>query len=100
LWPRIEVRFFVELRDEAASTLQSGVEVVHTEEQQQAVARRGVVGTSQGRVIVVAPGVQAEQDGAVGVAQLAEVVVGRNGLGETEQLPVPQRSCGRRRVRR
>ena len=65
---------FLELPGKSSGTRQRIVEIVHAEEQQQAVARFRQVGTAQGRVLVVAPAVQAEQAGAVGVEDLAEQI--------------------------
>jgi hypothetical protein len=68
---------FFQPTDERASPLQRNVEVVDPEEQEEAVARTGVAGTRQRRMLVHAPFVQTEQDSSVRVDDLPEVVSGR-----------------------
>src|SRR5262249_36768673 len=64
-------------------------EVVDAEEQEEAVARRGLVRTHQGGMLVRAPLVEADQDGSIRVQDLAEVVMSRRRLGLAEERLVP-----------
>ena len=76
--------FFFQPADERAPSWQSHVKVVDPEEQEEAVARLGAVGTRQRGMLVGTPLVDTEQDRAIRVDDLPEVVVGRNRLRQAE----------------
>jgi hypothetical protein len=57
----IYARLFFQVADERACPCQSYVEVINPEEQEEAVARLGVVGTCQRGMLVCTPLVQTEQ---------------------------------------
>lgn len=77
--------FFFQPADERARPCQSYVEVVDSEEQEEAVARLGVVGTCQRGMLVCTPTVQTEQNRSIGVVDdLPEVVVGRGRLRQAK----------------
>jgi hypothetical protein len=80
----IYVRLFLQPLDEHARRLQSYVKVVDSEEQEEAVARRSVLGTCQRGVLVSTPLVETEQDRSVRVDDLSEVVVGRSRLRQAK----------------
>src|SRR5204863_6613386 len=63
--------------------------VVHTEEQKQAVARPSVLGAHQWGMLMRTPLMKAEQDRAIRVTKLAEVVMGgaRQRLAEEGLVP-------------
>src|SRR5262245_10068593 len=69
--------------------LQSHVEIVDAEEEQEPLARRRLVRTDQGRMLVRAPLVEAEQDGAIRIQDLAKVVMARTRFGLAKQRLVP-----------
>src|SRR6516164_8830968 len=71
----IHMWLFFQPADEHARPWQSYVKVVDTEEQEEAVARFGVVGTCQRGMLVGAPRVKTEQDRSIRVGDLSEVVV-------------------------
>ena len=75
------MRLFFEARDESARPLQCLVEVVDAEEQEEAVAGRPVVGTRQGRMVLDAPLVKAQQHGSIRVEKLTEVGMARRVAG-------------------
>ena len=75
--------------DESACPLQGRLVIVDAEEQEEAVARGRVVGAHQRGMFVRAPQVQTEQDGSIGIQDLAKVVMGRSGLALAEQPLVP-----------
>lgn len=75
---------FVELADEGARRWQSYVKVVDSEEQEEAVARRCVVGARQRGMLVGTPLVETQQDRSIRVDDLPEVVMGRSRLGQAE----------------
>src|SRR5258707_8294328 len=77
---RVHVRLLVEPSDEPARPLHGQVEVVDAKEQQEPVSWCRTVRTHQGGVLVGTPLVETEQDSAVRVQELAEVVVGRRRL--------------------
>src|SRR4029450_12492375 len=58
---------------EGARSCQRHVEVVDTEKQQETVAGCRVIGAPQRRMVVLAPLVEAEQDGSVRVEDLSEI---------------------------
>jgi hypothetical protein len=86
---RVHVRLLVEPGDESACPRQGPVEVVDAEEQEQPVARWRRGRTHQGRMLVRAPLVKAEQDGSIRIQDLCEVVVARRRLGLAEEGLVP-----------
>jgi hypothetical protein len=69
------VRLLFEPIDQHPCPCQGEVEIVHAEEQQEAVARRPAIGARQGGMVVRTPRVQAEQDRAIRVEELPEVVM-------------------------
>src|SRR5687767_11798235 len=83
------MRLLFEPRDERACPLQCDVEIVDPEEQEEPVARRCLTWTHQGRMLVRAPLVQAEQDGSVGVHDLTKVVMGWRLLRMAEERLIP-----------
>jgi hypothetical protein len=76
----IHVWLFFQPADERARPWQSYVKVVDPEEQEEPVARLGVVGTCQSGMLVGTPLVETEQDRSIRVEDLPEVVVGRSRL--------------------
>ncbi len=78
----------------SARPWQSCVKVVDPEKQENAVARLGVVGTCQRGMLVGAPFVETEQDRSIGVDDLPEVVMGRNGLWQAKQRLIPFEALG------
>src|SRR5215472_1519363 len=83
-----------ELCDERPCPLQGRVEIIDTEKQEEAVTGRSVFGTHQGRMIVCAPPVKAEQDRAIRVDNLAPVVMTRSRLWLAEQRLIPFEAPG------
>src|SRR5262249_60055505 len=83
------MRLFLQPADESARPWQNYVKVVDSEEQQEAVARLGVVGARQRGMLVGTPRVKAEQDRSIRVEDLPEVVMGRSRLGQVKQRLVP-----------
>src|SRR5262249_6439862 len=75
---------FFQPADERVRPWQSYVKVVDPEEQEEAVARRGVVGTCQRGMLVGTPLVETEQDRSIRVDDLSEVVVGRSRLRQAK----------------
>ena len=82
---RVHVGFFFEARDESACSLECLIEIVHTEEEQESVAGGRAFWAGQRGMIVIAPAMKAEQDGPVGIEDLAEVIVGRAAVSVAEQ---------------
>ncbi len=80
----IHVWLFFQPADERARPWQSYVKVVDPEEQEQAVARLGVVGACQRRMLVGAPLVETEQYRSIRVEDLPEVVVFRSRLRQAK----------------
>jgi DNA-directed RNA polymerase subunit N (RpoN/RPB10) len=78
------MRLFFQPADERARHWQSYLNVVDPEEQEEAVARLGVVGTCQRRMLVGTPLVETEQDRSIRVDDLPEVVVGRSRLRQAK----------------
>src|SRR5690606_34432033 len=68
---------------------QRGIEVIDTEEENEAVTGPRGVGIRQRRVVVVSPPVETQQGGAMLVPDLAELLVRRRILGETQQFLIP-----------
>src|SRR6516225_7818109 len=62
---RIHVWLLFEPSDEGACPLNRQVEIIDTEEQQEAVAGRPVIGTHQRGMLMGAPLVEAEQDSSI-----------------------------------
>ena len=63
----IDVRFLCEARNERAGGRQDRIEIVDTKEQQQPVSRGGGVGARQRRMLMLAPLVQTEENGPIGI---------------------------------
>jgi hypothetical protein len=80
----IHVWLFFQPADERARPWQSYLKVVDPEEQEEAVARLGVVGTCQRGMLVGTPRVKTEQDCSIRVDDLPEVVVGRSRLRQAK----------------
>ena len=80
----IHVSLFFQPADERARAWQSYVKVVDPEEQEEAVARLGVVGTCQREMLMGTPLVETEQDRSIRVDDLPEVVVGRSRLRQAK----------------
>ena len=80
--------------DESACSLQCHVEIVDAEEQEEAVARRGLVRAHHGGMLGRAPLVEAEQDGSIRIQDLTKVVMARRRLGLAEELLVPFEATG------
>jgi hypothetical protein len=70
--------------NERARPWQSYVKVIYPEEQEEAVARLGVVGTFQRGILVGTPLVETEQDRSIRLHDLPEVVVGRSRLRQAK----------------
>ena len=68
---------FFQPADERTRPWQGYLKVVDPEEQEEAVARLGVVGTCQRRMLVGTPFVEAEQYRSIRLDDLPEVVVAR-----------------------
>jgi hypothetical protein len=79
------MRLFFQPLNESVRPLQSHLKVVDSEEQEEAIARLGVVGTRQRRMPVRAPRVQTQQDSSIRVNDLPEVVVGRSRVRQTKE---------------
>src|SRR6516225_5157635 len=71
-------------RPTSARPWQGHLKVVDPEEQQEAVAGLGVVGTCQRGMLVGTPLVETEQDRSIRVDDLPEVVVGRSRLRQAK----------------
>src|SRR5215510_6907289 len=72
---RVHAWLFFESSNYCSCSLQSHAEIVHTEEQKQTVARLSVLGVHQWGMLMCTPLMKAEQDRAIRVAKLAEVVM-------------------------
>ena len=66
--------FLFQPSHERSRPLQSQIEILDTNEQQEAVARLSVIRAHQGRVAVGTPFVEAEQDGPIRVEDLTEII--------------------------
>jgi hypothetical protein len=53
------------------------VKVIYAKEQEQSIARFGMVRTGKGRMLMGAPTMQAKQDCPICIEDLPEVIVGR-----------------------
>jgi hypothetical protein len=73
----IQMWLFFQPADERECPWQGYVNVVDPEEQEEAIARLGVVGTCQRGMLVGTPLVETEQDRSIRVDDLPEVVVAR-----------------------
>jgi len=78
------MRLFFQSADERARPWQGCVKVVDPEEQQQAVAGPGIVGTCQRGMLVGTPCVETEQDRSIGADDLPEIVAGRGHLRQAK----------------
>jgi|SRR5215469_13566144 len=76
-------------RDESTGPRQRSVVVVHTEKQKEAITGFPMIGTHQGGMLVGAPLVKAEQDRAIRIENLAEVLVSRACPRLAEERLVP-----------
>src|SRR5262249_52499556 len=86
---RVDMGLLFQPDAETSRPCPSSVEVIDTEKQEEAVARLGVLGACQRRMLVVAPSVQAEQDRSIRVDDLPKVVMGRSRFRQTKQQLVP-----------
>ena len=78
-----------ELHGQPAGPLQRHLIIVDPEEQQEAVAGSRRVGTQQGRMVLDAPSVKAEQHRPIRVKDLTEVGMSRSRRRLAEQRLVP-----------
>ena len=83
------MRLVFEPVDESACPLQGHLVVVNAEEQKEPVTRCSVVRTQQGRVLVHAPLVEAEQDGSIRIQELTPVIMAWSRLGLAEERLIP-----------
>src|SRR6185312_8081348 len=91
---QIHMRLFFQPADERARPWQSDVEIVDPEEQEEAVSRPGTVRTCQRAMPVGAPRVQTEQDRAIRIDDLPEVVMDGSRLRQAKQPLVPFEALG------
>src|SRR5438105_11836316 len=82
---RVRVRLLFEPGDERAGPLQCHIEIVDTEEQEEAVARCRVVPAHQRRMLVRTPLVETEQDSSIRIEDLTKVGMARSCLGLAEE---------------
>src|SRR6185437_1098333 len=87
--PGIHAGLLFEGVDQSACPPQRIVKIIHPKEQEQPVARFRTVGAGQGRMVMLAPRVEAKQDRAIRVEQLPPVVMRRLRFRLTEQRLVP-----------
>src|ERR1700681_737628 len=80
----IHMWLFFQPADERPRPWQGYVKVVDPEEQEEAVARLGVMGTCQRGMLVGTPLVETEQDRSIRVDDSPEVVVGRSRLRQAK----------------
>ena len=73
----IDNRLLLEEGDKCVGTPQCLIKIADAEKQQQAIARARKIGAEKGRMLMRSPLVQAEQDSAVMIQNLAEIIVGR-----------------------
>lgn len=83
------MRLFFEPADERPRPRQSHLKVVNPKEQEEAVARLGMVGTYQCGMLVRTPCMQTQQDRSIGVDDLPKIVVRRSRLRQAKQRLVP-----------
>src|SRR4030095_7414601 len=81
---RVHLRLLLEPSDESACPWQRHVEIIHTKKQEEAVARLRVIGARQGGMVMGTPLVKAEQDRAIRVEDLTEVVMGGSRLRQAK----------------
>src|SRR5262245_41831293 len=74
--------------------MQRLVEVIDAEEQDQSVPRLRAVRAEKSRMLVGAPRVQAEQDRAIPIENLPEVLVGRRRGSQPEERLIPRDAAG------
>src|SRR4029434_9358229 len=86
---RVHAGLLFEPSDESACPWQRHVEIINTEKQEEAVARLRVIGAHQGGMVVGTPLVKAEQDRAVRVEDLPEVIMGGPRLRLAKERLVP-----------
>jgi len=70
------MRFLSELADKSACSLESHVEIIDSEKQQEPVAGCRIIGARQGGMLMSTPLVEAEQDSSIRIDDLPKVVVG------------------------
>ena len=75
---------FLQPANERARPWRGYVKVVDPEEQEEAVARLGVVGACQRGMFVGAPLVETKQNRSIRIENLSEVVVGRRRLWQAK----------------
>jgi hypothetical protein len=80
--------------DESACPVERHFVVVDTEEQEEPITRRSLVGAYQGGMFVRAPLVEAKQDGSIRIHNLTKVVMARSCLGLAEERLVPFETAG------
>src|SRR5919109_793927 len=90
---RVQMRLLFEPGDENACPLQCHVEIIHAEKQEEPVARWRLVRTHQGRMLVGAPLVEAEQDGSIRIQDLSKVVMTRSRRGLAKERLVPLKAA-------
>jgi hypothetical protein len=78
---RAHLQLLFEAAHESAGSLQCQVEIIDAKEQEEAVARRHRLRAQQGRMLVRAPLVKAEQDGSIRIQDLTKVIMVRRRLG-------------------
>jgi hypothetical protein len=75
------------MESDKAKCRPAGTSALDAEEQEEPVARWRLVWTHQGGMLVRAPLVEAEQDGAIRIQDLTKVIMGRRRLGLAEEKP-------------
>jgi len=88
------VGFLFEPVDERARPLQGHLVVVDAKKQEESIAGCPVVRTHQGRMVVHAPLVKAEQDGSIRIQDLTKIVMTRSRLGLAEERLIPLEAAG------
>src|SRR3954465_7636171 len=88
------MRLLFQPADESARSRQSDLKVVDPEEQEEAVAGFGAMGTRQRGMLVGAPLVKTEQDRSIRVDDLPEIVMGRGRFRQAQQRLVPPEALG------
>src|ERR1700733_1946250 len=81
----IDMRLFFQPAAERARPLQGDVIIVDAEEQEEAVARLGGVGTRQRGMLVGTPLMETKQNRSIRVDDLPEVVMGGSRLRQAKQ---------------
>jgi hypothetical protein len=80
--------------DECLRPLQGHVEIIHSEEEKEAVSRGTIAGTQQRRMFLYTPLMEAEQDSPIRVHDLTEIGVVRSRLCLAEQRLLPPETSG------